>query len=535
MPKRLLPLVPHQFVVEQVTTCVDRITVVCRSRSPTARCPTCRTASRRMHSHYRRCFGDLPWQGRPVTICLLVRRLRCANQHCGQRIFAERTEAAIGAHARRTVRLGDIQRSVGLALGGEAGARLVERLGMPVSAATLLRLVRAGHAAVQPTPRHLGVDDWAWRRGKRYGTVLIDLEGNHVVDLLPDRDGDTLSAWLKAHPGVEIIARDRAGAYARGAREGAPEARQVADRWHILRNCSDTLLNVVEKQYRLVREIGRSLAYVEPGEITPLDERIGTPGMTKAALKRQQDSRQRRKAMFDRVADFRAKGWNVSSIARETGLDRKTIRQWLVAKQPGLWEKPSRHHADAFDAYVRQRWNEGCRNATQLFREVSEMGYHGDAHGFRHWVRIRLRDGVAASSGACRKVRLDWKPPSPRQALRLLVSSIDTMPPLDRQFVASLRSACPEVATAADLAQRFHALLVGRDIDALDPWLAEAATGSLAPFARGLLRDIDAVRAALTLPWSTGPVEGKINKLKLIKRSMYGRAGLDLLRARIMA
>jgi transposase len=163
------------------------------------------------------------------------------------------------------------------------------------------------------------------------------------------------------------------------------------------------------------------------------------------------------------------------------------------------------------------------------------MGYHGDAHGFRHWVRIRLRDGVAASSGACRKVRLDWKPPSPRQALRLLVSSIDTMPPLDRQFVASLRSACPEVATAADLAQRFHALLGGRDIDALDPWLAEAATGSLAPFARGLLRDIDAVRAALTLPWSTGPVEGKINKLKLIKRSMYGRAGLDLLRARIMA
>jgi lambda repressor-like predicted transcriptional regulator len=119
---------------------------------------------------------------------------------------------------------------------------------------------------------------------------------------------------------------------------------------HILRNCSDTLLNVVEKQYRLVREIGRSLAYVEPGEITPLDERIGTPGMTKAALKRQQDSRQRRKAMFDRVADFRAKGWNVSSIARETGLDRKTIRQWLVAKQPGLWEKSSRHHADAFDA-----------------------------------------------------------------------------------------------------------------------------------------------------------------------------------------
>lgn len=195
--------------------------------------------------------------------------------------------------------------------------------------------------------------------------MLIDLEA-HVVDFLPDRDADTLAAWLKASPGIEIIARDRAGAYARGAREGAPQARQVADRWHMLRNCSDTLLNVIEKRYRLVREVGRSLACAIPSKMIPLDQRVPTPGMTKVALDQKKQSRQRRQAMFDRVVDLHAKGWNVSAIAREVGLDRKSIYQWLVSRHPGLWQRPSRNPVDAFDTYIRRRWDEGCRNDTTV-------------------------------------------------------------------------------------------------------------------------------------------------------------------------
>ncbi|GAA0314686.1 hypothetical protein GCM10009087_26400 [Sphingomonas oligophenolica] len=199
-----------------------------------------------------------------------------------------------------------------------------------------------------------------------------------------------------------------------------------------------------------------------------------------------------------------------------------------------MWDHPSRHAANAFEAYLQARWDEGCRNATQLYREVCDRGYHGEARGFRRWIKIRLRDGQLPA--AAPSVTLPrWKPPSSRQTTRLLSAPRETLREHDIRFVDAIRAASPTIAEAADLARRFHEILVGRVSTDLDPWLAMTLGSALGSFARGLVRDIDAVRAALMLPWSTGPVEGKINKLKLIKRSMYGRAGIDLLRARVMA
>jgi len=237
--------------------------------------------------------------------------------------------------------------------------------------------------------------------------------------------------------------------------------------------------------------------------------------------------------MFDTVVALREKGWTISAIAQETGRDRKTIRQWLMDRRPGQWERTSRHPANAFDGFIRSRWAEGCRNATQLYREVCERGYSGSVKGFRQWVKIRIRDGI--EDPAPRSSSPRWKPPSTRQIVRLLGAGKDSVRQSDMRFIDALRAASPAIAQAADLGREFHDLLVERKADTLDRWLASALASPIASFARGLMRDLDAVRAAIDLPWSTGPVEGKINKLKLIKRSMYGRAGLDLLRARVMA
>src|SRR3712207_6637812 len=218
-------------------------------------CPLCGGLSGRVHSHYARTLADLPWQGRVAAVQVRARRFRCATADCPRRIFTERLPEIACPRARRTVRLGDAQRHIGLALGGAPGSRLAGRLAMPVSGDTLLRMIRTGALAPSLPPRIIGVDDWAWRRGHRYGTIICDLERRRVVDLLPDRSAATLASWLKRHgSAVRVVSRDRSGAYADGIRSGAPKAVQVADRWHLLVNCSDALRRLLDRHQRQLRE-----------------------------------------------------------------------------------------------------------------------------------------------------------------------------------------------------------------------------------------------------------------------------------------
>ncbi len=543
MSKRLLPLVPSDLVVDQVLPTPDCLTVMCRSRIAAPVCPGCSHPSLRLHSSYPRRLADLPWQGRHVQIEVQVRRLRCGRPGCAQRIFAERLPVAAGSYAQRTARLGNLQHHIGLALGGRAGARLAERIGTPVSGATLLRLVRRG-AATTPAaaPRVLGVDDWAWKRGQRYGTVLVDLERRAVVDLLPDREADSFAAWLQAHPGAEVIARDRGTGYADGGRRGAPDAVHVADRWHLLENCSAAVLEAVKRNMPALQAAAQPISSDPPAAAAaavtvPLAANPDAPPPMTSAQRLQWQGWRRRVQVHGEVMRLHQQGVPIRHIARDLAVSRNTVRRWVRGEQPEL-HRPRMHSLDPWRAVLERRWTEGCRNGAQLWRDLRNAGFKGGMRVVTEWAS---RQRLASSEGQPGQAAVPAVHPPPRPAAyparrvaRMLTADLAVLAAPDRGYIERLVALSPMLATVRDLAQRFGVLVRALAPDALTPWLADAEDSELRGFAAGLRQDEQAVRAALTLPWSSGQVEGQVTRLKLVKRQGYGRAKLDLLRARLI-
>jgi transposase len=529
LSRHLLPLIPAGLSVLQVLPGPDRITILAVPKPTSAACPACGNVSTRVHSHYPRRLADLPWQGRPVALQVRARRFRCPDLACPRRVFAEQLPAMAEPRRRRTRRLADIQRALAHGMGGEPGSRLATRLAMPVSGDTLLRLIRATPIERGPPPRIIGIDDWAWRRGRRWGTIVVDLERNRPIDLLPDREAETVAAWLRGHPGVEIVARDRAGAYADGIRAGAPDATQVADRWHLLRNLGDALADILARHHRDLRAAAKAADQASAEVPLPLAEPSGSPLGEPPRL----DRHAGRRARFDEAVALHEQGWPVKRIARKLGMDPKTVRGWLRSGQLPTWTQRSRGSAvDRHAEHLRRRWDEGCRNAAQLWREIRERGFRGRQRTVQRWVvRWRNADPASLPSGCARAA---WKAPGKRRAAWLVVAEADVLDATEHRFVEAPLAASPDLAGVVELARRFRAMVRDRHAAALEPWLAAAKGTALAGFAAGLARDLAAVRAALSLPWSTGPVEGQISHLKTIKRSMAGRAGFDLLRRRVL-
>lgn len=528
--KSLLPLIPAGLFVDRVAATPDRVSIFARATAAGGICPTCGRASQRLHSRYLRRLGDLPWQGRVVDLHLQARRFRCPAPECPCRIFGERLPSVMAPRVRRTVRLAEIQRHIGFGMGGEPEARLAKRLSMPVSGDALLWLVRAAYRPAPPPARIIGIDDWAWRRGRRYGTIVVDLERNRPIDLLPDHRAETVATWLAGHPEVEVVARDRAGAYAEGVRLEAPQAIQAADRWHLLRNLGDAVRHVFDRHHADLRAAARG-AVVEPvTEKASGPEPLRLPRPTR----RQQCGAAKqaaRHARYAEVAALQGQGWSQSRIAGTLGLDRKTVRVWLRAGQPPNWSQPAKGSLlDAHVNYLRRRWNEGCWNATQLWREIQQRGFSGQSRIVRDWVHgLRVNEPTARSAA-----KSTWRVPSGRRAAWLVAARPEEIDRTEQAFVAALITGSPSLERVIHLARTFRDIVSGQKADQLDGWLAAARETPLAGFAHGLQRDLPAVRAALSLRWSTSPVEGQINRLKSVKRQMYGRAGFDLLQQRVL-
>jgi transposase len=529
--------------VEHLSIKPDVVTIQMRTTVSVATCPLCHQPTSRIHSRYTRTLGDLPWHGTKVRLQIRARRFFCTSADCPRKLFAERLpEDVADAHGRKTSRLIESLRSIAFARGGEGGSRLAASLGMMGSSGdTLLRLIRRTEPVQAPTVTVLGVDDWAWRKGQRYGTILCDLQSHKVVDLLPDRESSTLSTWLSQHPGAQVISRDRAGYYAQAAAEGAPQAVQVADRFHLIHNVHEALARSVDRHHQRLRE---AVAEVNRQQREGASEPPQRPEQPEQPVKppprlssRQIASRTRRQRLYEQIAQLHQQKQSMRAIARQLGVDRETVSRFIRAGGPPV--RASRSYPtrlDRFEPYLIKRWQEGCRNAAQIARELAAQGYAGSYHSIRRKLaRLRLlRDDAGASSEPAEVLRT----PSPKSAAWLLLKEDQELEEQDRQLRDTLLGSCPELKASTDMAREFVQIVRQRQAQSLDDWVnrAEAACGSLelGSFASFLKRDYAAVKAALTLDWSNGQVEGQINRLKLIKREMYGRAKFDLLRQRVL-
>jgi transposase len=534
--------------VERVRQLDGELLLVVRSRRAGAACPDCRRRSTTPHSTYVRRPADLPSLGQGVRLAVHVRRFYCQNARCARRTFAEPFRGLLDPHAQCTRRLAAAQRRVAAQVGGEAGARLLAALAMPSSADSLLRLVRRAPLPVRRTPQVLGVDDWALKRGRTYGTILVDLEARHVVDLLPDRSSHALAAWLRPRRPVAVIARDRSTEYARAATMAAPHARQVADRWHLLANVRELaerwLMSVYPRLRQLPSLAGAPTAAASPG-------RRDHP-FPQTAAERQQSaaSAARWRAVYDEVRRRHAAGEPIMGISRTLGVAHGTVRRFVrSAEFPA--RAPHRRQPsilDPFLGHLQARHAGGCENSAQLWREIRALGYSGRPQQVRRWLQGRRRQQAPTAPHQYRRplspANAPAPPPlpSPKQIAWLLIRPPEQVPAAEAWPVHHLAQD-GEAARVIALVQRFAALLRNRDVHAwettarYDRWLDDALTcgvRAVKTFARGLVQDGAAVRAAFTSPWSNGQTEGQITKLKLLKRQMYGRANLDLLRRRLL-
>jgi transposase len=495
-----------------------------------AACPVCGKISSSGHSSYRRLLQDLPWQGVSVQLWVTAHRYRCRNKACPRKIFCERLPKVARAHARQAGRTSEIVHLIGYIAGGLPGQRLLARLAVSTSDDTVLRRLKEEADWSVPTEiRHLGVDDWAWRKGQEYGTILVNLDLHRVADLLPDRSTESLSEWLQQRRGVATIARDRCGLYAEGATLGAPNAQQVADRFHLILNLSTTIERVLEERRRyLILPPAKSAPVAQSDNLTPpTNEQSPSPPLTL-----QQQRRERRLQRYQQVIDLYAKGYSKKAISRELGIETKTIRRWLRAGEFPERKAPHRRppKVHEFAEYLQQRWTEGCHNATKLYEEIREKGYRGKRSMVARYVSGWRKTGNPTSPEAPQRI-------APKHAAILVTRPPDRMSTEQQQLFDRISNECPDVVPLRRISLAFREALTSHEGEKMQQWIDRTKRcefGSLVRFAYGLQKDISAVTAAVDTPWSTGQVEGQINRLKMIKRQMYGRAGFELLRARVL-
>jgi len=507
----IFPENPHlqveQFILDET------LTVVIRSTEGSATCTSCGTTATHLHSRYQRRLSDVPVSGYLVKLLVEVRRFFCRNCSCPRKTFAEAFLPLAKRFAQRTNRLQAALQDLGLALGAEAGARLGAQLGFPASPSSLLRLLRRVNLPVSTSPaRPGGLDDWAYKRQRRYGTLICDLDTGKPLDVLADRPVQTVSTWVHHHPEIEIISRDRWSEYATAAQQGAPQARQVADRWHLLHNLPESVSALFPRIRAQLNPSGPPNKGKEPSS---------------ASLVRQQQYRE--------LLALCEQGLGPEQIATVMGLSERTVYGWLTQANAPSWHHQTRSSSviDPYQASLLKRWQEGCRKGSVLCRELKAPGYRGSERAvYRYLTFLKMQFLPQQLPKAV------WPALSRKRMTWLLVKEPSQLDEEEQQALSPLRQTSATAEVVYHLVQGFGQMVRLRQGERLDEWLKQVETSAipeLQPFVAGIQRDKAAAQAGLTLFYSNGLLEGHVNRLKLIKRSMYGRANFDLVRLRVLS
>lgn len=579
-----LPL-PVGMVIGRVEISAAQLTVEVISTQPCARCPGCGSPSDQIHCQYQRTVHDVPCGGRKVVLRLRVRKFVCRSSSCPRKVFAERLADLVQPWARVSNRLLEEVQAVGLAASAEVSERLAPRLGMQVKASSLLRYLRTIPPPADAPVRVLGIDDFALRRGDRYGTILVNLETGNPLDVLADRTAEAVLPWLKRHQEIEVVSRDRASAYADAVTRALPHALQVADRYHLVQNLREHLQRFLDHKRTclpIVQEVllqeglthasgsaGSLADQAEASALLPSAERSQTEGADQQmsgiepelagtrieqevelscltyAERKKKISRDKRLARYELVMALHRAGMGQRAIARELQMSRHVVQHFITS--PAFPERASgsglrpKSKLAPYLAYLRERWDAGMHNGSHLFSEIKQRGYTGSESGLRRLLgEWRTALPPKARQGPPRKPRLAPQPKQRRLSSRG-ASFLMILPPSKRtqaqQHQVEQMNLNEDLRAVYLLSQEFMTMLNDRQADALDSWLNRAKAchvTELTSFVNGIRRDYAAVHAAFSSEWSNGTTEGHVNRLKFLKRQMFGRAHLDLLRVKVL-
>lgn len=470
MPTHPLFPLPQGLEITSVSESTEAVLVRVTSMRTSSLCPVCATPSSSIHSHYRRHPMDLPCVGRPIRVLLTVKKFFCRVPSCPRKLFTERIPEFIEPSSRLTTRLRTAVQDIGFASCGKGGERLSSKLGMGVTDTTLLRSLYLRAVPVVGKVSVIGIDDWAWRKGQRYGSLLVNLETHQIIDLLPERSVESVVAWFALHPEIEVVSRDRGGTYVDGATQGAPLATQVCDRWHLCKNLGDAVeAFLIRKRVRIPEEVSactedRGGEPLKPVEKEPL-KLSHREELSRERLKKRQEVCQQAK-------DLHAQGWSIRAIARHLDRERKTIRKYLRVE--GDWQptprQPGKSKLDPYRAYLLSRWEQGCQNGQWLLREIRAQGYDGCDTLLRAFVtQLRKQLPVKTPSRGQASSPIRTLPKTPRELRWFLAKHRDELSSEEQVDLDRLLQSSEKVRTLRSLLHQFLNMVRQRKHEKLRP------------------------------------------------------------------